>query len=153
MNKTRRDAGFTLVEIMIAVAIIAILVAIAFPAYRMFYMRAKTSEAVKNMSAIRALQLSHKGVYDTYLTLASHPVVVPSNFQAWGVPADPNWVEIGFVPDGRVRYQYRVEVGNSGDIRTSFKVIAQTDFDGKGPPDDTWTLTEDRTLVHTDRYK
>src|SRR5258708_40114560 len=45
----RRSAGFTLVEVMIVVAIIGIMAAIAYPSYQSYVMRAKRSAAQQFM--------------------------------------------------------------------------------------------------------
>jgi type IV pilus assembly protein PilA len=53
----RRVRGFTLIELMIAIAIVAILVALAVPAYRDYTIRSKIAECV-NGAAIAKLQVS-----------------------------------------------------------------------------------------------
>lgn len=50
----RRQSGFTLIELMIVVAIIGILAAIALPAYQDYTIRAKVSEGVVIASGAKA---------------------------------------------------------------------------------------------------
>jgi type IV pilus assembly protein PilE len=48
---TRRSAGFTMIELMIAVAIVAILAAIAYPSYRNYVLRGQIANATDALSA------------------------------------------------------------------------------------------------------
>jgi len=126
----RTKAGFSLVELMIVVAIMAILAAIAIPSFMRFSMRAKTAEATMNIAAIRTCLESYRAENDTYTTSA--PCV--KNPSAWAAGAGAStpqawdtgtpWDELGFEPDGNVRYQY--EVVATG---TTFIITATGDLD------------------------
>ena len=53
MKTNRKQSGFTLIELMIVVAIIGILAAVALPAYQDYTVRAKASEVVLAASSCR----------------------------------------------------------------------------------------------------
>ncbi len=84
MKRTMRK-GFTLIELMIVVAIIGILAAIAIPNFIRFQARSKQAEAKTNLKAVFTGQKSRFGERDAY-----------SN--ALG--------DIGFAPERGNRYQY-----------------------------------------------
>lgn len=63
MNKNK---GFTLVELMIVVAIIGILAAIAVPNFLKFVAKTKRSEVKYNLEAIYKCEISYFGEYDFF---------------------------------------------------------------------------------------
>ena len=56
-NQVKRSKGFTLIELMITIAVVAILVAMAVPAYKDFTIRAKVTECI-NGGAVAKIQVS-----------------------------------------------------------------------------------------------
>ena len=65
------QAGFTLVELMIVVAIIGILAAVAIPQFMKYMKRAKTSEAIES---IKALSQGAQTYYEDEHTVGGLPV-------------------------------------------------------------------------------
>lgn len=54
MNTKSRSKGFTLIELMIVVAIVAILTTIAYPNYRDYVIRGQLVDATQGLAAVRA---------------------------------------------------------------------------------------------------
>lgn len=126
-NRVRRR-GFTLVELMIAVAIIAVLATLAVVGYRRLVQSSRVSEATHMIGSIRVAQEtfhSETGQYANIspgLTVGSlYPVATPNGttVAAWGLPcgvcADPNaWNRLPVHADGPVRFGYATIAGVAG---------------------------------------
>jgi type IV pilus assembly protein PilA len=79
--RIRKSSGFTLIELMIVVAIIGILAAIAIPNFLKFQCKSKQSEAKTNLSGIFTAEKSFFGEYNTYGT-----DLISINWQPDGTP-------------------------------------------------------------------
>lgn len=124
---TKIMRGFTLIEVMIVVAIIGILAAIAIPNFVRFQCRSKQSEAKTNLKAIYVAQESYRGENDTYLSVA-----------VAGFSGGVN--DLGVQMGGSARYDY-VTTG----LQTAFLATAT----GKGTTDmagDQWTIDQNNDL-------
>ena len=69
LNKLRSKKGFTLIELMIVVAIIGILAAIAIPNFLRFQAKSKQSEAKTNLGGIFTAETSYFSENNTYADL------------------------------------------------------------------------------------
>jgi len=90
MFNRHRGQGFTLIELMIVVAIIGILAAIAIPNFLKFQARAKQSEPKSNLKAMFTAEKSFYGAKDRYTAYV---------------------MEVGFKPERGNRYSYRAGAG------------------------------------------
>ncbi|MCY1508441.1 Type IV minor pilin ComP, DNA uptake sequence receptor [compost metagenome] len=86
-SQTRRGGGFTLIEVMITVAIVAILASIALPSYRQYIVRSKRSAAQAQMMDIANRQqqflIANRSYANTTALTASGyslPAEVSSNY-------------------------------------------------------------------------
>ena len=93
MNTSRdRRGGFTLLELLMVVIIIAILASIALPQYFRVTERARTSQVLQLLASIRGSELRFKAqaptnVYDNSGGLAGLDISPLPPMASWGVPA------------------------------------------------------------------
>ncbi len=122
----KNEKGFTLIELMIVVAIIGILAAIAIPNFRNYQLKSKTAEAKTNLGAIKTNQKAFLAEYDAYAPCAATNGTPDDVKHAWPSPAS-GFDTIGFAPSGNVYYSY--EVGVNGG--TAISNIAGTTLTGQ----------------------
>ena len=105
--------GFTLIELMIVVAIIGILAAVALPAYQDYTVRAKMSEVILAMSACRTT------ITEVYQTGGT-----PPGINAWGCG------EFGSATPILTKYVAKLETDANGQITATIQNVS-TDVNTK----------------------
>lgn len=78
----RKASGFTLIELMITIVVVAILAAIAVPSYIQYIQRGKISEAVSNLSGARLQLEKYYADNRKYGTGGACGVAMPSGANA-----------------------------------------------------------------------
>ncbi len=94
--KRTSQKGFSLVELMVVVAIIGVLASIAVPQVNKFIAKARQSEAKTNLASYYTAQKAFQSEYGVY---------------------DSRFVAIGYAPEGELRYN--VGLGALGAIATA----------------------------------
>jgi type IV pilus assembly protein PilA len=129
--KQARQQGFTLIELMIVIAIVGILSAVALPAYQNYTIRAKLSEA-----------FAHAGAYKTGITEYYQSTgATPPDANAVGMPTNMNGL-IGAAVSYSTDMSFTITLTAAGLGNASGKVITFTPTSGSGQIS-AWTCTTD----------
>jgi type IV pilus assembly protein PilA len=119
MRWIRNRKGFTLIELMIVVAIIGILAAIAIPNFLRFQAKSKQSEARELLSSVYTAEVSYFAEQNTYAVLTT----------------------AGFTPASTPKVYTNIMASLTFTGGTSFTGTAGGDVDGDATRD-LWTVTE-----------
>jgi type IV pilus assembly protein PilA len=154
----RKKGGFSLVELMVVVAFIAILTAIAIPTYLNFQKKSKEAEARSNLGAIRTAFTAYYAEESRY-NIGNIGTVVFSSGDNTGTPWgsslaangtklmwDPNTVfsVLGFSADSAVYFNYSL---TTTDI--AYVAMASADLDENGFASH-WYITNSATQLNHD---
>ncbi|MFW5909727.1 MAG: type IV pilin protein [Thiohalospira sp.] len=121
--------GFTLVELMIVVAILGIVATIAIPTYSGYVATAREGQARQNAASLEVALESYYLTNDTYVA------------GTWDPDGDQDLETgpLGWAPEGEeITHTYRVAAGDCGDIARCYDLTVTDEdghevIDGSGP--------------------
>jgi prepilin-type N-terminal cleavage/methylation domain-containing protein len=146
--KSKACAGFSLIEMMIAVAIIGILSSLAIPSFRAVVLRSKTAEASQNLgtmfksaAAFYTIERGEQGQTGALLAGCTvgdiGPVPANPGAQKQRLTFDPGFRDLGFTVSDYIYYSYGVNseagtaaCGGAPNDSTVYTLYAQGDLDG-----------------------
>jgi type IV pilus assembly protein PilE len=100
-----RPAGFSLIELLVAIVIISILASIAYPSYLSYVREGRRSEALTNLMNMQLQQEKWRANHNTYATLAELGTPASSDHYAFSVTLN----------DATKATQYSLEATAQGD--------------------------------------
>ena len=133
MTRHPQRAAFTLIELLIAVAIVGILASLAIPTFSGYVYRSRVSEAVNFLGEIKTRQEAYWGRFGQYAAVNGTdwtdytPDDIPG-VDPVGWTSELEWEQLGAFPPGPVRFRYATIAGAPGEIAPASSNLDERDF-------------------------
>ncbi len=179
MNRAQKNRGFTIVELLIVVAIIGILATIAVYAYRRYVAQARKTEVFSMIAAIKSSEEAYKAESSQYLSTDTsetgyYPVLGSSGtepaLKKWNPTSDGKtlWTALGVsAPRSTLYCGYVVVAGDANSFGTAgsrgrtlfqnvapqrpwYYIRAECDFDGNSGTNSQFETTFNNEIVFID---